>query len=74
MVERTRDLDLLQLDAWIIHTLGLGLLAKPAGPVAAQGAVQLRPILPKYRGPGCYPHRDAIHGKCGIVSDVSVEG
>ena len=44
IVDRKRDLDLVLADARILGALGLGLLAKP-GPVAAQGAVQLRPIL-----------------------------
>ena len=72
MVDRKRDLDLILADAWTLGALGLGLLSKPAGPVAAQGAVQLRPILPKYRAPGmlstpgCYPRqvRNSIRCEC----------
>eukprot|EP00964_Phaeocystis_antarctica_P043904 scaffold25184_cov62-Phaeocystis_antarctica.AAC.7 len=46
MVDRKRDLDLVRADAWILGGLGLGLRTQ-LGPVAAQGAVQPRPILPK---------------------------
>ena len=59
MVDRKCDLDLVRADAWILGgALGLGLRAK-LGPVAAQGAVQLRPSLPQNGGPGWpgyYPH------------------
>ena len=57
MVDSKRDLDLVRADAWILGGLGLGLRTQ-LGPVAAQGAVQPRPILPK-NGP-----RDTIRGAC----------
>ena len=55
MVDRKRDLDLVRADAWILDALGFGLRAK-LGQVAAQGAVQLRPILSRDVA------QDTIHG------------